>query len=594
MRDLTRAVFFVLIFLPSSLIADDSESSQLDLGMGYSSDEGRVLGVSCLKAGTISHIGSDVGTVQFGRQVSSSDVQLNLGVNLDGSASYDIFTGSAKVKYALETEEDKRVETYTFVESVVSGASSMSTTGVAEDALNELGQSAYAKGPEQFRAACGDQFVESANTGGRLLVSFRVKFDSEYQKHNFEEESSAKFTAIGNLMDSLKVAHERTRVHGHVEIMAMQLGGTPQSLAKLFIGKDKDEKYFVTSCQLKDLDKCKELVGQILEYAANDFSTQITEAEANGSNPVQYSYRSYNDVGLKVGPSLVTEDVQNARVELEKRYKETRNVLHRASRTLNAPYEKLLVSTVSAKLREAKDAAEFNMSQLMSLRGGIKTCFIDISSCKEASEVILKSWKKVDPELLSDMSDAWYFHDESGADVYALPIGDDLYVLGFPEETHNSYVYIVEVEKNQDGSLSLNSTSEELSLKGELALGSHSDVYTGPITFLDRTYTVSLRKVENPIYIGGSENSCHRVLVESGSIGCVLHVYTKDNPSICGGNEDESLVIGTSKALSISEGVKLNLGCKLMPGHKELNVLRSGHIHCSGVDKPHPDCDWVK
>ena len=73
------------------------------------------------------------------------------------------------------------------------------------------------------------------------------------------------YAAIGNLMDSLKVAHEKSSVHGYVEIMAMQLGGTPQSLAKLFVGKDKNEEYFVTSCQLKDLDKCKELVGRILD-----------------------------------------------------------------------------------------------------------------------------------------------------------------------------------------------------------------------------------------------------------------------------------------------------------------------------------------
>ena len=200
MRDLIRIacqMIAVLIFLQSSVNADDTDSTQMDLGMGYSSDEGRVLGASCLKPGKISHIGSAVGTVQFGRQVSSSDVQLNLGVNLDGSVSYDVFTGSAKVKYALETGEDKRIETYTFVETVVSGASSMSTTGVAEEALNELGQSAYSKGPEQFRATCGDRFVESANTGGSLLVSFRVNFDSEYQKHNFEEESSVKYAATG-------------------------------------------------------------------------------------------------------------------------------------------------------------------------------------------------------------------------------------------------------------------------------------------------------------------------------------------------------------------------------------------------------------
>ncbi|WP_062267854.1 hypothetical protein [Endozoicomonas arenosclerae] len=190
MRDLTRSVCWALsffMFLSSHIAADDTESSQLDLGMGYSTDEGRILGASCLKPGAISHIGSAVGTVQFGKQVTHEDVQLNLGVNLDGSASYEIFTGSAKVKYALETEEEKRIETYTFVESVVSGEASIGTVKSGEDALNELGQSAYEKGPETFRAACGDQFVESARTGGNLLVSFRVKFDSEYQKHNLKK-----------------------------------------------------------------------------------------------------------------------------------------------------------------------------------------------------------------------------------------------------------------------------------------------------------------------------------------------------------------------------------------------------------------------
>lgn len=73
---------------------------------------------------------------------------------------------------------------------------------------------------------------------------------------------------------------------GMLRLWPCSWGGAPQSLAKLFVGKDKNEEYFVTSCQLKDLDKCKELVGQILDYAANDFSSQITDAEANGSNPV--------------------------------------------------------------------------------------------------------------------------------------------------------------------------------------------------------------------------------------------------------------------------------------------------------------------
>ncbi|WP_062267852.1 hypothetical protein [Endozoicomonas arenosclerae] len=396
-------------------------------------------------------------------------------------------------------------------------------------------------------------------------------------------------------MDSLKLAHTKSQVHGHVEIMAIQLGGTPQSLAKLFTGKDKNDEYYVTSCELKNLDKCKRLVEQVIDYAANDFSAQVTAAEASGSNPVQYTYRSYSDFGLKVGPSLVSEEVQKARVQLEKKYKETRRVLQQVRRILESPYEKFLVHTVTKKLTEAREAARLNMSALMGLKGGIKTCFTDIPSCTEAAAAIEKSWKEVDPNLLSELSTAWYFTDESGGDVYALPLGDgDLYVLGFPEETHNSYVYKLEVEKGDDGKLVLNSEYDDFALSGELSAGENAEVFSGSISFLDKNYTATFREVENPIYVGGSENSCHRVLVEAGSIGCVLHAYTKDNPKICGGNADVSLGIGASAELSVGEGINIRLGCKLMPGHKELNVLRSGHIHCSGLDKPNPDCDWVK
>lgn len=56
----------------------------------------------------------------------------------------------------------------------------------------------------------------------------------------------------------------------------------------------------------------------------------------------------------------------------------------------------------------------------MSLKGGIKTCFSNIPDCKETAEAIVKNWKEVDSQLLSELSDAWYFHDESGADLPIL------------------------------------------------------------------------------------------------------------------------------------------------------------------------------
>ena len=574
-------------------VEESAESSNLPtttfLGEGYASDRLQTTGFSCLNTGSQHFEGAAATTINFGSQRNYDDIEKALNINLSASASYDIFTASPSVGFARFVKQSRLSESYYFVQQVLLPALVFAPSGYSSDALNDLGAQAYENGADAFRHVCGDSFTRELRYGAGLFVAIKINFSSIFDRKAFDASASLKVASIFSIMSSIQSEAKKQHINGSIEVIAYQRGGDPRHLSNVF--SKGEDGYHITSCNLDNTAACSNILDGIIDYANSNFSEQLKfkDGKVNGrAYVVQRDIKPYDQLGLAVGESVVSEDVIAARRRLGELYVTAREQEEFVRQLLFSQISSFLTLTSRAQLEDTHTALKENIRLLSSPNHGVIRCYDDPASCMTVESRLLSSMSSVDETFIGTFEQAFTFRNLVGNPGYALPVGDDMYVYYYPYKDQPSLVNTAAIIPEGDR-LKVSGHSRDFSISGFLDRVSQ-DYYSGKLTVNNQQNQYTYTRVDNPIFLDTDTVFCYDVVLKHKG-WYVLDYETIDNPHTCGGKMDATMNKGDYTSLQLAPGAKIKL--RAVAGRSTtITANQSGTIQCSGTTLAGFDCSW--
>jgi hypothetical protein len=297
------------------------------LGEGWSSDNEAPVG-QCL-VGTVGHVGTPSGSVAMDTVYSYNDVMDQLNFKFDGNFSVPGFKLDASANYAYLLKDTDYSQTFIY-RAYINLKNRHFDITTEKSPLTWIGQQ-YANDPVAFRAYCGDKFISEQKIGGVFYVAVKFLFHSAQEKSEFNSALKVAFASLASLNSSLSKAAEIVKFDGDVSVLAFQMGGDPAKLGQILGATSGASQAPLLSCELKNLEACKQMINQILIYAsqpgAGNFPGQFAEDDSQalvGPGVIQNILQNYATVvPVKMGRSLVTPEIIDARTRLSQAYEQS-------------------------------------------------------------------------------------------------------------------------------------------------------------------------------------------------------------------------------------------------------------------------------
>ena len=259
------------------------DSAVVRLGQGYSTDKQQASSWDCFANGTISPSGGGSSIVKLDNAVSFEEIQNTLNIDVTAKAGIGPFKGTTSANYVKDIQEDHYSQGFYYYEQFFMPTEVWIPAGFGPVMLNALGLGVYQQGPEQFRLTCGDSVITQTQEGFSLYVSMKLIFSSYSDKQTFQAHAGGKFGSLADVSADVEKMVSQYDLNGEVEVTAIQIGGDVTQLPQIFTKNAGG--YYVTSCELQNLQACHDTVTGILDYAINSFPSQI-----NGTNGELLSY----------------------------------------------------------------------------------------------------------------------------------------------------------------------------------------------------------------------------------------------------------------------------------------------------------------
>jgi|GEM_PF-4839207 len=210
--------------LANTIIPADTPG--IDLGVGYDSLTGDARGECVTKTEPEETFGASGQTVRFSLQKVEDFASLSKSLGIDASASFNAGGAvSASMSFAKSVDINS-YSIYVLVKVHVLN-SRLRMPGV------ELNQTSYnlleQQGPDKFREKCGDEFVNSFDSGGELYGIVQIKTKSSRHQKDISAEiagSYGSFSASAEFEDKLKkIAKSQT-----MQVYVFRKGGPAASV----------------------------------------------------------------------------------------------------------------------------------------------------------------------------------------------------------------------------------------------------------------------------------------------------------------------------------------------------------------------------
>jgi tRNA threonylcarbamoyladenosine modification (KEOPS) complex Pcc1 subunit len=362
----------------SSQVKDSIAGSTVGalLGMGYDSHTESFNSV-CAESSSadvrVRYTGAPTATLQLDHTLSHEELKNLLDVQVSGKLAMEGLNVKSAARFASEAASTDLSTALVFANKI----------GGRYAVLNQPRLTASAKAvgltndDEKIRAECGDQFVEQAELGAELFVSMRFDFSDKDVKSNFEAEIDLDFVNIFQVSGAAKVAMEKYKNNVGITISALQIGGDPTALSRIFLDPAGDTSN-VLRCSIDNIDSCIKTMESVIGYASStrpgNFPDQLKNLKFDDTSPtgaaiLRYITKSYFNAGMrdlyKKPSPLLSHEILAARSRLLERYEVQSVHRKRVSSILNLrlspeeksrfeSFEKLLASNI----KQMVDAAQ--------------------------------------------------------------------------------------------------------------------------------------------------------------------------------------------------------------------------------------------
>jgi hypothetical protein len=444
---------------------------------GYSTDKQMATPRSCLdeKKGNIETTDGGVGVISFGKAISHDQLEKDLNVDVSASAKLGLFSTKDSAVYVRDTKEDSYSLTFNFIEKIILPTSTFEPVAIGTDALNEFGRKSYELGADVFRNNCGDYFINNVIYGAGLYVTLKVNFDSISDKTSFTGELGASWGDIISVSTKISDVVNKLHTKGHIEVTALQLGGDPTKLASIFTSGP--DPYAISTCSLEKFEDCQKVVNGVLNYAANDFSKQFDNLDAqtlNKATVIDYNLEKYSEaILIKDTKSVLTDEIEAVRANLGDIYLDILDDQAFITHIMHSPIYNSLAIDLKNSIKETAANLYANKQVLEDpFTGGI-ACYTSPTECVEIGSKISNKLKPIDEKLIDKIKDSYNIEVKASIERhghacndnyncnYSKPLTDSTFIAmptdqkGVYEYSYLGNMYNVQIIRNNDNTLSI-------------------------------------------------------------------------------------------------------------------------------------------
>ncbi len=138
--------------------------------------------------------------------------------------------------------------------------------------LTDFGKQVYNQGTNPyFRTICGDYLLTKGKVEYMLSFSFKISLtDYTDAAQVFGDAPTGDVNAAAA---KIAEAARTLGVNGEVSVNAIQIGGDEKRLKSILNGS---ESLYNANCNLKDFSRCQAAINRLMDYATEDFPSQIS------------------------------------------------------------------------------------------------------------------------------------------------------------------------------------------------------------------------------------------------------------------------------------------------------------------------------
>lgn len=293
----------------SSISAAQTDTAVL--GQAYHSDQKKVMNLSCV-AGESELRGNSVSELSYEKDMSFDDMLNSLAGGLSVGFKLPVVSAEASAELATKHASTSLSETHHLV-WVGSAKKEVFRSGTLK--LSELGEYYANTRTDLLESRCGNEFITEVHRGASFHATMKIEFFNSEDR--LEIGGKVKVNVLVDLVDvegSLKYVDENKKKRTKLSVQVVQRGGRPEGLLTIIPEN-------VMYCSLDDPTPCLAVFRNLILYAKNDFSAQLTNDVQY--NVLKYVTQSYGDSGMEAlvpsqGYAVIQEAVRQ-KIELTER-----------------------------------------------------------------------------------------------------------------------------------------------------------------------------------------------------------------------------------------------------------------------------------
>jgi hypothetical protein len=477
------------------------------IGGGYSTDMRMATTQSCLLTPNSSIVYSDgaKSTISLGNSMDFFDFELqvlgNIGLSID---LFILASANGVGNFLLAVEGGIYSQSYYFSETISLPTQIFNPVGFATNALNAVGLNAYNNGSSQFRAVCGDQFIQQVSYGAGLFIAYQIDFVSLEDKLQYSV--NVPISILMGLFDiniNIQKIMGSNHLDGIITLFAYQNGGNSTELSQIFAHNMGG--FYLTACTFSNLEPCNAAVNATIDYAVNNFPYQvnITNGEFVGNvSSMGYTYFPYTMIGFNTTSSALTPEAALARATLSDTYStlEDQNTFigHLLSSWV-APY---MASNIISYLQNTQTNITSNIAILDNPNTGAVLCYRQPQNCVAIAFELLSSLNQVDDNFIDSFTQAYQLQyvycgniNAGNINGTAIPLGNN----NFIKVQGSGYKEMLQVSSNEN-SITLTEPNISNDVGFTITLTQDDGAYYGNTTFNSNCFVqCSGIIVDNPV-----------------------------------------------------------------------------------------------
>lgn len=269
----------------------------ISLGDSYNSLSQRINPSANCVTGTVTQYDPGASDTNVESSESGSSLMREYSGEVDGTPRISFVNFNSQGGFYRSLESSEKSLSVVFSTRIEKGTERFTKPSLDEDFKG--------KSSADLFDDCGDSFVSQINKGGRLTITAKFDFSSKEQRNKWQAISKLN-SPWGKISSDIKEKASNTDATGYLSINIKQEGGSPEAAPMA-----------AKTCSIsspKDLNACLEAIQKALDYASNDFPTQVAQAPA----VLSYRTQKLSDlVGVSSFGYRVSEEILKIRSDLK-------------------------------------------------------------------------------------------------------------------------------------------------------------------------------------------------------------------------------------------------------------------------------------